>query len=445
MRRAILTILCLGLLLLAALPVHAAKRVALVIGNDAYRHLPVLEKAVNDARAVAAALEQIGFEVIAGENLTRRQTNERLAAFLATIAPGDQAFLFFAGHGLAIEAENFLIPTDMPKPPTAGGDSLVRDEAYAVDALVRRVQARGATTALFVLDACRDNPFATTGVRSIGASRGLTRIDTPKGVFVLFSAGIGQTALDRLGDNDTNANSVFTRKLVPLMKTPGITHVALAKRVQQEVDELAATISHAQQPAYYDQIIGEITLSPGDSPAASGPLQPHSDEFSRSNAKKAPAETGLSFSALINSTLARIWGSTSPTSAARPSNRIALALVADSPAEAVGAPLQVFGDPNTTFSIARDLTLPGDLQSIAAGQDSATGQPIVLMEMTMSAIERINQGNDLVGRQLALVLDGRTVLGAAILREPLSRNVMLSGYLSADEIQRMLDAISSNQ
>ncbi|HET7447470.1 MAG TPA: caspase family protein, partial [Methyloceanibacter sp.] len=119
-------------------------------------------------------------------------------------------------------------------------------------------QGRGAAVSFFVLDACRDNPLAAAGVRSIGGTRGLTRMDTPKGVFVLFSAGLGQTALDRLGDDDPNPNSVFTRSLVPLLKAPGMTHVALAKRVQRDVDELAATVHHAQQPAYYDQIIGEI-------------------------------------------------------------------------------------------------------------------------------------------------------------------------------------------
>jgi hypothetical protein len=90
-------------------------------------------------------------------------------------------------------------------------------------------------------------------------------------VFVLFSAGIGQSALDRLGDNDPEPNSVFTRKLVPALRTPGLTQIALAKRVQREVDELAATIRHPQQPAFYDQIIGEIELVPGSASPAPQP------------------------------------------------------------------------------------------------------------------------------------------------------------------------------
>lgn len=265
----------------------AAKRIALVIGNNAYKNLPVLLKAENDARSVAGTLKNIGFKVHLGENLTRRQTSRKLADFTADLSPGDQAFVFFAGHGVAIGAENYLIPTDMPK-PRLGEEGLVRDEAIAVSALVSRVQSRGAAASFFVLDACRDNPFAATGVRSIGGSRGLARVNAPSGVFVLFSAGIGQTALDRLSDVDSDENSVFTRKLVPLLNTPGLTHVKLAKTLQREVSALAGSVPHRQQPAYYDQIIGEIVLRPAEpvkSPPATSdeprpPMSPAAEAWS---------------------------------------------------------------------------------------------------------------------------------------------------------------------
>jgi uncharacterized caspase-like protein len=237
----------------------AAKRVALVIGIDGYQNLPKLEKAVSDARAVGAVLADIGFNVIAGENLTRRDMNRKLADLEAAIGPGDTVFFFFAGHGIALGAENILLAADMPRPGN-GEEGLVRDEGYSVDAVIRRVQAKGALLTFFVLDACRDNPLEATGTRNIGGSRGLARVEAPRGVFVLYSAGIGQTALDTLRPSDPDPNSVFTRKLVPLLRTPGLSHVGLAKRVQQEVDALAATVRHAQQPAYYDQIVGEIVL-----------------------------------------------------------------------------------------------------------------------------------------------------------------------------------------
>jgi len=253
-----------ALLLTLISPAHAAERVALVIGNDAYTALPRLQKAVNDSRAIADALKAIGFNVFEGTDLTRRQTSRKLADFLAAIDPGDQVFVFFSGHGVAFGGENFLIPTDMPRPRT-GQESLVRDEAFALSDLIARVRARKPGASFFVVDACRDNPFRAIGVKSIGYSKGLTRVTAPTGVFVLYSAGIGQQALDRMSNDDPNPNSVFTRKLLPLLKTPGLSHVRLAKRVQEQVSALAARIEHRQEPAYYDQIIGEVTLVPGES------------------------------------------------------------------------------------------------------------------------------------------------------------------------------------
>jgi hypothetical protein len=241
-------------------PALAEKRLALVVGNDTYESLPHLGRARADADAVAGAMTAIGFEVLLEKDATRRSLNRRLADLEARIASGDTVFFFFAGHGVAINGENVLLPVDVPR-PKSGEESLVREEGLVVDSIVERIQSRGALTTFLVLDACRDNPFAADGTRSIGQSRGLARIETPKGVFVLFSAGIGQTALDALTSEDTAANSVFTRHLVPLLEQPGLTHVALAKRVQADVDRLAASVGHQQQPAYYDQIVGEVVLN----------------------------------------------------------------------------------------------------------------------------------------------------------------------------------------
>jgi protein-disulfide isomerase len=264
-------------LLVALTPAHAAKRVALVIGNDRYAALPQLRNAVADARLVAETLKtDLQFQVFTGENLDYRATNRLHADFEAAISPGDTAFVFFAGHGVAFGAENYLLPTDTEKPRT-GEENLVRSEAHAVDSLIRRVQARGAVASFFVIDACRDNPFEAVGVRSIGGSRGLARADVPTGVFVLFSAGIGQTALDRLNETESSPNSVFTRTLVPLLRQPGLTHLSVAKRVQTEVRALAASVGHQQQPAFYDQIDGEVVLKAGvqgATPQAGSPVAP---------------------------------------------------------------------------------------------------------------------------------------------------------------------------
>ena len=253
-----LCLLVLTIVVLDTTPV-VAKRVALVIGIDAYDSLPDLQRAVNDARYLGGTLSSLGFSVVEGENLSRQAMNRKLAEIEKIIAPGDTAFFFFAGHGVAIGGENLLLAADMPS-PSQGEEGLVREEGFTVEGVVRRLQARGAQTTLMVIDACRDNPFEAAGTRDIGLTRGLARVEAPAGVFVLFSAGIGQTALDRL-PNDDDANSVFTRMLVPALQTPGLSHVAVAKKVQREVGLLAASVNHKQQPAYYDQIDGEIFLN----------------------------------------------------------------------------------------------------------------------------------------------------------------------------------------
>ena len=274
MRRIWPGVICAALAVCLTVPAVAAKRVALVIGNDAYVNVPKLKKAVNDASSVGDALASIGFEVITGPDLTRREMNRKLADLEKRIEPGDIVFFFFAGHGVSIASETILLPVDMPA-VESGQDSLMREEGFTADSIMRRLQKRGAATVFLVLDACRNNPFEAGGTRDIGLSRGLAKIEPPKGAFVLYSAGTGQTALDRLTDGDADPNSVFTRKLVPALKTPGLSQVAIAKRLQNEVGDLAATVQHEQVPAYYDEIRGEVVINVGVrvAPVAAAPAE----------------------------------------------------------------------------------------------------------------------------------------------------------------------------
>jgi hypothetical protein len=237
------------------------RRFALVIGNDSYENLPKLQKAVNDARTLEAALRTLGFDVIRVENANRRTMNQRIFDFTSKIGRGDTAFFFFAGHGVEIKGANYLLPTDTP-PAREGQETLVVDESVAADGIVLRLQERGARVSLLVFDACRDNPFAKSGTRGIGGSRGLGLMAAPEGVFLLYSAGYGQTALDRLSDQDPHPNSVFTRAFVRNLGQQGKTIQDMAKATQSEVRRLALTINHQQMPAIYDQIDGVLVLSP---------------------------------------------------------------------------------------------------------------------------------------------------------------------------------------
>ncbi len=202
---------------------HIGRRIAIVIGIDEYQNVPKLKKAVNDSEAVSAALQKIGYDVVSVENPDRRTMSSKLQEFQGKIQPGDTAFFFFAGHGVALGPDNILLAADVPE-LEPGQDDIAKDEGFSVDNIIRRFQKQGAKTAMLVLDACRNNPFENDGTRSVGSTRGLAKQDAPEGVFVMFSAGLGQEALDRLSDEDPDPNSVFTRKLVPALMTPSITH-----------------------------------------------------------------------------------------------------------------------------------------------------------------------------------------------------------------------------
>jgi len=247
-------------------PAQAARRVALVIGNNAYANLPAerqLKKAVNDARAMRDVLrDTLGFEVIYGENTDWEQMNNLTAQWEATVGNGDIVFLYFSGHGVSIGAENFLLPSDIPL-PKQGQEARLMGNSFGAEQLTRKLTAKGAQAVFTVLDACRDNPFIDQGGKSIGGPGGFTHIDAANGVFMLFAAGLGQTALDRLSDDDPDPNSIFTRSLIPLLKQGGLSQVDLAKQVQAKVTKLAATIGHTQKPAYYDQIDGLVALNEG--------------------------------------------------------------------------------------------------------------------------------------------------------------------------------------
>ena len=239
---------------------QAANRFAFVVGNDAYQNVDPLRKAVNDARSIAQAIQTIGFQVTLGENLTRRQFIERFSAFENRIQPGDTAFLFYSGHGVELDGANYLVPVDAPR-VAADQQSLLKDESISTDNMIQRLKARGSLAQIVVLDACRENPFRQSNGRAIGGTRGLAPTQAPGGVFVIYSAGVGEVALDRLSDGDTNPNSVFTRSFLPLLTDPAQSLVTVAKETRSRVKALATTIGMTQSPAYYDEIDGELYLA----------------------------------------------------------------------------------------------------------------------------------------------------------------------------------------
>ena len=244
-----------------AAPAYAEKRVALVVGNNDYRNVPKLQKAVNDARTMGDTLKQLGFTVMVAENQNRQAFSQTLLAFDNAVEAGDTAFFFFAGHGFEIAGQNFLLPTDVPA-ATEGQEELVRDASVLADRIIERLQNRKVRTAILVFDACRNNPFERAGTRAVAGRGGLAPMtQLPEGVFSIFSAGPRQTALDRLSNDDANPNSVFTRTFAKELTQPGANLVQVAQRTRRLVSEMAETVRHKQIPVYFDQMVDDVFLN----------------------------------------------------------------------------------------------------------------------------------------------------------------------------------------
>ncbi|WP_028346262.1 caspase family protein [Bradyrhizobium murdochi] len=259
-----------------AAPAQAEKRVALVVGNNDYRNVPKLQKAVNDARTMGDTLKQLGFTVMVAENQNRQAFSQTLLAFDKAVDAGDTAFFFYAGHGFEIAGQNFLLPTDVPA-ATEGQEELVRDASILADRIIERLQNRKVRTAILVFDACRNNPFERAGTRAVAGGGGLAPMtQLPEGVFSIFSAGPRQTALDRLSNDDANPNSVFTRTFAKEITQPGANLVQVAQRTRRAVSELAETVRHKQIPVYFDQMVDDVFLNglAKAQPEAAKPAEP---------------------------------------------------------------------------------------------------------------------------------------------------------------------------
>lgn len=227
-------------------------RRALIIGNDTYQSVPRLANAREDARTIAANLASLGYQVTLRLDLNERGMKAALRTFVSQIQGGDEVLFYFAGHGVQLGAANYLLPTDI------GGDSeaQVRDEAIQLQRVLDDFSERKAKFTLAVLDACRDNPFKSLG-RAIGG-RGLAPTTAATGQMVIFSAGVGQQAMDKLGQSDPHKNGLFTRVFAQEMQKPGLSIDRVMKNVRNQVAELARSVGHEQVPAIYDQVLGDF-------------------------------------------------------------------------------------------------------------------------------------------------------------------------------------------
>ena len=240
----------------AATQVNNGQRIALVIGNAAYKDAP-LTNPVNDARAIAQALKESGFSIIARENIDQRGMLAALREFGDRLRGGGTGLFYYAGHGMQIKGRNYLIPV---------GANIDREDevAYsAVDAqaVLDKMEAAGNVANIMILDACRNNPF-TRSTRS--GQAGLAQMDAPVGTLVAYATSPGAVASDGSG-----ANGLYTQHLLTAIREP-------SSKIEDVFKQVRANVRRDSQGK---QVPWESTSLEGDfyfrgAPVAAPPVDP---------------------------------------------------------------------------------------------------------------------------------------------------------------------------
>ncbi|CCD91873.1 conserved exported hypothetical protein [Bradyrhizobium sp. ORS 375] len=202
-------------------------RVALVIGNGSYQNAPPLENPDNDAHAVSKLLNSAGFEVITATDLTQNEMLKVVQDFSSRVAahgPNAVAMVYYAGHGVQLAGENYLIPIDAR---ISAPSDLTTSTVRLVD-LMATLEAVPSRMRIVVLDACRNNPFPSIN----DAGRGLAIVDAPNGSIVGYSTSPGEEALDGRGEH-----SPYTQAFLNLARQPNLPIEQLFKRVRLQVNQ----------------------------------------------------------------------------------------------------------------------------------------------------------------------------------------------------------------
>ncbi len=221
------------------------RRVALVIGNSAYKTVSALPNPANDAAAIAAELSRLGFEVIEKHDLDATAMRRALAEFENKATGADWALVYYAGHGMELSGRNWLIPVDAQ----LAGSNDVPDEAVPLDRVLDRVRA-AKRLRIVILDACRNNPFlsrmAMTGGKSRDLDRGLARIEPEHGEVVFYAARDGSVAADGAGEH-----SPFAAALLKHMEEDGVELGWFFRKV-------TSTVLHSTNPKQEPFVYGRL-------------------------------------------------------------------------------------------------------------------------------------------------------------------------------------------
>ncbi|MEE8272945.1 MAG: caspase family protein, partial [Alphaproteobacteria bacterium] len=224
-------------------------------GNGAYIHTPPLPNATNDGRAIAEVLRGLDFEVLEGIDLDRRAMEEHIQQFARQLRGATVGMFFYAGHGLQVRNDNYLVPIDAKLEDEAD----LAFEAVTLDVVMTQME-REPRTSLVFLDACRDNPLARSLARTMGATRsasvgrGLARIESGLGTLIVYATEPDNVALDGVG-----INSPFTAALLENIEAPGVEVRHMMDRVRLQV--LDAT-NNQQLPWASSSLTGQFYFKP---------------------------------------------------------------------------------------------------------------------------------------------------------------------------------------
>ena len=231
--------------------ISSQKRIALIIGNSSYQHVPALKNAANDAKLMSETLKNLGFEVICVTDADRTTMRDKVYLFGEKIASEKAVGLFFyAGHGIQVDGINYLVPITAK----IARKEEVEDECFSIEKVLGQMTFAKNDLNIIILDACRDNPFAQTS-RAVKGDGGLAQLNAPKGTFIAFSTSPGKTASDGNGDN-----GLYTEQLAKAMLVPGAKIEDVFKQVRNEVFR----ISHDSNGDGQEQIPWENSSVFGD-------------------------------------------------------------------------------------------------------------------------------------------------------------------------------------
>jgi uncharacterized caspase-like protein len=289
----------------AALPSDAeARRLALVIGNSTYKNVAELTNPQNDAADIADKLRNLSFDVMLGTNLTREQMHEAFEKFSDELKPGDEGLFFYAGHGISLSGENFLIPIDMPAEITVEDEA--ESKAALDNALVNMSSVvtplQKAKLGMVFLDACRNTPSreelglqivaqdgATRKVRSLQFSRGISKVSvtSTSGAAGIFRAYATQP--NNVSDDGGGRNSPFTKALLKHMGTKGVDVHQMMLKVRLDVQ----TETSGRQIPWEESALTDVYYFTPTAPGMAAPLLPtYRDGAPPERRAKLPASSG---------------------------------------------------------------------------------------------------------------------------------------------------------